>query len=194
MVNKIYIEDKVFHGLAGGIPFWEKDKIIEMSIVQLKSILSHGGIYSRSMLKQFGIHYDDKEPVYNGDDFISVCLKSFPEEELYGHNFGLDSAYFRYVRYKISLVLDTNLKSCFRNDDYRKLPGERQIKDKISIAKIVGVSIGFDDIKLQLEIEEIIRTLCDEYGISIPIIDSNGMIISNKKEYVSNQKSKKLKY
>lgn len=184
MGNNIYIEDKIYHGLAGGVPFWEKDKIIEISMLQLKLILMHGGIFSRNMLKQFGIYYNDKEPAYNGDDYISVCLRDFPEEEMYGENFGLDSAFFRYVRYKVALVLDSDLKSVFRTDEYKKLPGERQIKDKISIEKIVAISIGIDDIKLQLDIGDAIKKLCAEYGIEVPIVDSGGTLISTKKEYV----------
>lgn len=193
MENKIYIEDKVFHGLAGGIPFWEHDKVIEMSMVQLKLILMHGGIYSRNILRQFGVCYDGKDPIYNGEDYISVCLKSFPEEEFYGENFGLDSSFFRYVRYKIALVLDMDLKDNFRKDDYKKLPGERQIKDKISIEKIVAISIGIDDIKLQSEIGESIKNICAEYGIEVPIIDSSGTIISTKKQCLLKIKNKYLK-
>lgn len=184
MENKIYIEDKIYHGLAGGIPFWEKNKVIEMSLIQLKLILMHGGIFSRNILKQFGVSYNDKKSLYNGDDYISVCLKDFPEEEMYGENFGLDSAYFRYVRYKIALVLDTDLKSDFRTDEYKKLPGERQIKNKISIEKLVAISIGIDDIKLQLDVGESIKSLCAEYGVEVPIVDSSGTLISTKKECV----------
>lgn len=184
MQNKINIEDKIYHGLAGGIPFWEMDKVIEASMIQLELILKTNGIFSRNMLNEFGICYPDKVPVYNGEDYISVCLNSFPEEEMYGENFGLDSAFFRYVRYKIALVFDKDLKTKFRKDEYKKLPGERQIKNKISIEKLVAIFIGIDDIKLQLDIEESIKNLCAEYGVEVPIVDSNGTLISTKKEHV----------
>lgn len=190
MDNKINIEDKIYHGLAGGIPFWETDKVIETSMTQLKFILMYGGIFSRNALKKLGISYNDKAPIYNGEDYISVCLREFPEEEMCGENFGMDSAFFRYVRYKIALVLANETKNEFRKDYYRKLPGERQIKDKISMEKVIAISVGIEDINIQLNIENKIRSIFKEYGVEVPIVDNNGVIISSKKETIMKLKMK----
>ena len=192
MENNINIEDKIYHGLAGGIPFWESDKAIETSLLQLNLILKHRGIFSRNILKEFRISYNDKEPIYNGDDYISVCLREFPEEEMYGKNFGVDSAFFRYVRYKIALVFDNEIKKDFRKDEYQKLPGERQIKNKISIEKIIAISVGFEDINIQLNIEKKIRSLFNEYGVEFPIVDNDGIIISSKKKIYNALKKEKI--
>lgn len=78
MTRKINLEDSYFHGLAGGIPFWDEDRVIAIGLEQLRRITKYKGIYSRKLLREkFGIEYNDKEPKYNGNDYISLCLKKF---------------------------------------------------------------------------------------------------------------------
>ena len=98
MKDKVNLEDSYFHGLAGGIPFWDEDRVISTGLDQLRKMTKYKGIYSRRILREkFGIVYNDKEPKYNGDDYISVCLKNFDNSELYQDGLVLDSAFFRYV-------------------------------------------------------------------------------------------------
>ena len=78
---KMDLQNKYFHGLAGGIPFWEEDEVVKKGLKQLEDIIKLRGIYSRRILKEKGIVYDEKDPVYNGEDYISVCVKDFDESK-----------------------------------------------------------------------------------------------------------------
>ena len=73
---------KYYHGLAGGIPFWEEKEVLEESLRTLKLIFALGGIHCRKTLQKYGIVlYDGKEPIYNGDDYISICIDNPTDEE-----------------------------------------------------------------------------------------------------------------
>ena len=48
MKNKLDIDNCYFHGLAGGIPFWDIDRVIAVGMQQLKN----KGIYSIEILRQ----------------------------------------------------------------------------------------------------------------------------------------------
>lgn len=177
MKDKINLEDSYFHGLAGGIPFWDEDRVIATGLEQLRKITKYKGIYSRRILKEkFGIEYNDKEPKYNGDDYISVCLKNFDDSELYQDGLVLDSAFFRYVRYKIGIALKPDIanKYHFRKGEYRKLPGERQILNGVKISDFQAVVVG---------VEQRAKTIPTLYkileGYNIPITDTEGNIINN---------------
>ena len=179
MIN-INLDDKIFHGLAGEIPFWRFEEFVEESLIQLSKIFTYNGIYSKNILKQLGIEYPDKKIMYNGEDYISVCLKHFSDTEVYQNGAILEPAYFMYVRYKISLVLDPSLAKNFRIGNYKKLPGERQIKDKIDISYIKAICIGEDNLKDQLIIYNKIKNLLSKLKLEIPIVDIDGNFIKNK--------------
>ena len=177
MARKINLEDSYFHGLAGGIPFWDEDRVIAIGLDQLRRITKYKGIYSRKILREkFGIEYNDKEPKYNGDDYISLCLKNFDDQELYQDGLVLDSAFFRYVRYKIGIALKPDIlnKYHFREGEYKKLPGERQVLNGIRISDFQAVVVG---------VEQRAKTIPNLYkileGYNIPITDTEGNIINN---------------
>ena len=178
----IDVDSSIYHGLAGGIPFWQIKDVIDISMKQLDDIFKYGGIYSREHLLKLGIIYNYKQPIYNGYNYISVCLKKFPDCEFDGDNAELDSAYFRYSKNKISIVIDPRISNKYREDNYNKLPGERQIKDKIDINDFCAISVGINDPKRQLVVSNNIQNILDHYNINIPIVDSDGYLIIEKKQ------------
>lgn len=187
-MEKIDIENLYFHGLAGGIPFWDEDIVTSIALKQLRDIIEKGGIYSRKILrKKYGIHYDEKEPVYNGEEYISVCKKN-PENNEFSERFvNTDPAFFRYVRFKIGIALNSNIvdKCKFREGEYKHLPGERQILDSIDISNFIAIIVGLENKTRAIsEIENILE------GKSIPIVDFRGNIITNieKKEDIEIEK------
>lgn len=61
MGAKINIDDCFFHGLAGGIPFWDEKRVMAVGMKQLRHIVKLKGIYSRRILKEkYGISNDEK--------------------------------------------------------------------------------------------------------------------------------------
>lgn len=44
-----------YHGLAGSIPFWESEEVLEESLRTLKLIFKLGGIYCRNKLRENGV-------------------------------------------------------------------------------------------------------------------------------------------
>ena len=61
MGAKINIDDCFFHGLAGGIPFWDEKRVMAVGMKQLRHIGKLKGIYSRRKLKEkYGISNDEK--------------------------------------------------------------------------------------------------------------------------------------
>ena len=61
MENKINIDNCYFHGLAGGIPFWDKERVTAVCMQQLTNIIESKGIYSRKLLREkYGISNNEK--------------------------------------------------------------------------------------------------------------------------------------
>lgn len=177
---KVDLENKYFHGLAGGIPFWEEREILEIGLKQLQQIVDLKGIYSRKYLAEKGIIYKDKEPVYNGDEYISICTRKVEESEFSGQFSGTDSAFFRYVRFKIAIALKLDEKDSFKEGDYKHLPGERQIKDGIDISKFLAITVGIEGVKNRERIAQKIRNIIE--GYDIPITDIDGNVLEFSKE------------
>lgn len=95
MENKINIENCYFYGLAGGIPFWDIDRVTAVGLQQLRKIIRYKGIYSRRILREkYGINYDEKEPIYNGDEYISICTKHPEDSEFLGEFSDVDPTFF----------------------------------------------------------------------------------------------------
>lgn len=178
-LKKIDIENAYFHGLAGGIPFWDEDRVKAIALGQLRKIIEYRGIYSRRILREkYDITYDEKDPVYNGDDYISVCIKNPEDSEFEGMFRDADPAFFRYVRFKIGIALNNNIvnKYKFRTGEYEHLPGERQILDFIDISDCAAIVVGVENkAKIIQEIEGILE------GVDIPITDINGNVIKSVK-------------
>ena len=180
MGSKINIENCFFHGLAGGIPFWEEERVIAEGIKQLRYIIKLKGILSRRVLREsHGISYDEKEPVYNGDEYISLCIKNPKKSEFTGEFSTIDPAFYRYIKYKIGIAISPNIvsKATFRMGDYKRLPGERQVLDNIDISDFMAIVVGLPNrSKVMTQLEDILK------NTGIPITDIDGNILTSEKE------------
>ena len=180
MGAKINIEDCFFHGVAGGIPFWDEERVLAVGLKQLRQIIESKGIYSRRILKEkYGISNDEKEPVYNGDEYISLCIRHPEESEFSGEFFTVDPAFYRYIKYKIGIAISPNIvsKAMFRMGDYKRLPGERQVLDNIDISDFAAIVVGLSNrSKAIKELEDILK------NTGIPITDIDGNILTGEKE------------
>ena len=67
------MKNKYYHGLAGDVPFFEEQEVLDESLITLKSIFTLGGIYCRNSLDKYGIPYYNKKLNFNGYEYISIC-------------------------------------------------------------------------------------------------------------------------
>ena len=180
MESKINIDNCYFHGLAGGIPFWDKERVTAVCMQQLSNIIRSKGIYSRKVLREkYGISIDEKEPIYNGDEFISLCIRHPEDSEFSGEFSCVDPAFFRYVQYKIGIAINPDIvnKCSFRQGEYKRLPGERQVLDSIDISDFTAIVIGLsDNTEVIKKVEDILK------NTSIPITDLSGNILTSTKD------------
>lgn len=179
---KMDLQNKYFHGLAGGIPFWEEDEVVKKGLKQLEDIIKLRGIYSRRILKEKGIVYDEKDPVYNGEDYISVCVKDFDESKFLQYsNLDPDPAFYRYVRHKIGIALNLE-EDMLRKGEYEHLPGERQVKDSIDISRFAAITVGMESRFDRQKVAKTIKNMLNYFGIyTIPITDTEGEILEPTK-------------
>ena len=84
--------------------------MLDESIKTLKLIFALGGIHCRKSLKNYGIIYNEKNSIFNGDDYISICIDNPLEEEFYDNNIDLDSSFFRYVKTKIAIEFKASIE------------------------------------------------------------------------------------
>lgn len=159
------MKNKYYHGLAGDVPFFEEQEVLDESLITLKSIFTLGGIYCRNSLDKYGIPYYNKKLNFNGYDYISICTDNPSNDEFTGDNFGLDSSFYRYVKPKIAIEFKSSIveKCIFRKEPYRRLPGERQIYRFIDISNFYRVLVGLEDLKDKAIYD--ISKICNPYGI-----------------------------
>lgn len=159
------MKNKYYHGLAGDVPFFEEQEVLDESLITLKSIFTLGGIYCRNSLDKYGIPYYNKKLNFNGYDYISICTDNPSNDEFTGDNFGLDSSFYRYVKSKIAIEFKSSIveKCIFRKEPYRRLPGERQIYRFIDISNFYRVLVGLEDLKDKAIYD--ISKICNPYGI-----------------------------
>ncbi len=158
-----------YHGLAGSIPFWESEEVLEESLRTLKLIFKLGGIYCRNKLRENGVDiYIEKDIGWNGDDYISICVDNPNDDEFLGENSGLDSSFFRYAKTKIAIEFKSAIiEDClFRKEPYRRLPGERQVFQYISILNVSRILVGIDGDLQKKAIDEISK-ICIPYNIPV---------------------------
>ena len=172
--------NRYYHGLAGGIPFWEEQEVLDESLRILDSIFKLGGLYCRNSLNKFGVLYYNERPNYNGYDYISICTDNPTDDEFTGENFGLDSSFFRYVRTKIAIEFKSTIieKCTFREEPYKRLPGERQIYNFIDISNFYRILVGLEDLK-DKAINDITK-ICEPF--SIPVITFQDAEYLDKKQ------------
>ena len=166
------MQSNYYHGLTGGSLFCDEQIILKESLRILKSIFDCKALYCRRILKQKGVIVPDyKDPVYNGDDYISICIDNPPDEEFSGENWDLTPSFDVYVRKKIAIKFKSSIEQecIFRKFPYKRLPGERQIYEKIDISHFDKIIVDLD--YLQNEALEEIYKICSPY--KIPVIRFN---------------------
>ena len=161
------MKNKYYHGLAGGVPFFEEQEVLDESLKTLKSIFTLGGIYCRNSLDKYGISYYNEKLNFNGYNYISICTDNPSNDEFTGDNFGLNSSFYRYVKPKIAIEFKSSIveKCIFRKEPYRRLPGERQIYRFIDISNFYRILVGLEDLK-DKAIHDISK-ICNPYGIPV---------------------------
>lgn len=177
------MENRYYHGLAGGIPFFEEEELLVESLRTLKLIFVLKGIHCRKTLHDNGIDiYNEKGPVYNGNDYISICIENPADEEFSGENFGLDSSFHRYVNPKIAIELKSTIeeKCIFRKETYKRLPVERQIYKCIDISNFNRILVGLEDLK-DPAIKEL-NKICKPYGIPVMTFKEAKQLDKNQKK------------
>lgn len=182
------MESRYYHGLAGSIPFWKEQEVLDESLRTLNLIFELGGLYCRNGLNKYGIEiYNEKSSIYNGDDYISICIDNPMDNEFAGENYGLDSSLYRYVKTKIAIEFkSTIVEECtFREEPYKRLPGERQIYDFIDISNFNRILVGFEGLKDKAIYE--ISKICAPYNIPVmtfkdaEYLDKNQNVLCKKR-------------
>lgn len=175
-LEKIDFENMYFHGLCGNVITINSDElIINASLEYLDAIINSGGLFSRNELSKRNVNYS-WNPVYNGNDYISLCVKNPAEEEFTGINEGLESSYNTYINAnRIAIIIDKSIAatSIFREDTELFMPGERQVKNKIDISSFVGISVMFDNEESASLASSKIYELLEEHNINLPVVDKN---------------------
>lgn len=177
-------DNDYFHGLSGAVDTWDVRRTVEVSLDHLEKILKTGGLYSKKKLLELGYESNGK-PVYNGDEYISLCDKNLTKEEQKEVNDEMSSVYDNYVENKIAIVIDKSInETCeFRHGEYEKLPGERQVKDYIDISNFKAIIVGLEHEVLRDTVAEMIDSMLKKYNIEIPIVDNKyNTLILNEKE------------
>ena len=184
------MENKYYHGLAGGVPFFEEQEVLDQSLATLNSIFALGGIYCRNSLDKYEITYYNHKARFNDYDYISICIDNPTADEFTGDNLELDSSFYRYVRPKIAIEFKPTIveKCTFREEPYRRLPGERQIYRFIDISNFHRILIGLEDLKDKAIYE--ISKICIPYDI--PVMTFKDAEYLDKKTKSVMQKIKKL--
>lgn len=182
------MSNRYYHGLAGGIPFFEEQEVLDESLRTLRLIFKLGGIHCRKTLHEYGIKiYNEKGSIYNGDDYISICIDNPTDEEFIGENFGLDSSFFLYANPKITIELKSTIeKECiFREEPYKRLPAERQIYKCIDVSNFKRILVGLEDLK-DTAISELSK-ICKPYDITVMTFkEANNLEKHQKKLFKSN--------
>ena len=161
------MESRYYHGLAGDIPFYEEQEVLDESLTTLNTIFALGGIYCRNSLDKYEITYYNHKARFNDYDYISICIDNPTTDEFTGDNLELDSSFYRYVRPKIAIEFKPTIveKCTFRKEPYRHLPGERQIYKFIDISNVYRILVGLVD--LQDEAIYKLTKICKPYNIPV---------------------------
>lgn len=142
------MESRYYHGLAGCIPFFEEQEVLNESLRTLNLIFELGGLHCRNSLNKYGVFIYNERPNYNDYDYISICIDNPTEDEFTGENFGLDSSFYRYVKPKIAIEFKPIITQIctFREEPYKRLPRERQIYNFINISNFYRILVGFEEL------------------------------------------------
>lgn len=180
------IENSYFHGLSGNIVVYNPQLIVDTCLKRLDMILKYGGIYSRNKMKDMENDYLKHKGVFNGDDYISICVKDALDNEFTGKNEGFESCYVKYTDNSISIIISKDIEDIcvFRSGDFDFLPGERQVKDKISCEYFIGIKVSFGNRELTRIVGEMVGEVLRNNGFDLPVYDENLVLISDNNKYV----------
>lgn len=182
-----------------------------IDIFRLENILKTGYLFSRRILNSIFVNYDinisEKTALFNGMDYISLCDLSKVHEEY--------SAYNMYFKNGLSLLFDRNIDvvipllikerigelfSCNNVHDlgmglirYSDLSDEVQVKDKLSIEHLHGISLSinrflhFHSEKYLIDYLKWLKYVLTKYEKNIPIIniDNYEEISLKKNKYLN---------
>lgn len=162
------MRNRYYHGLAGSIPSWEEQAVLDESLRTLNLIFELGGLHCRNNLKQYRIEmYDETESLYNGADYISICIGNPIDDEFTGEDSDLNYSFIRYAKTKIAIEFKSSIvDTCvFREELYKKLPGESQIYKFIDISNFNRILVGLKNLNTEAMYE--ISKICEPYDIPV---------------------------
>lgn len=180
-MEKINFDKVYYHGLdvdnfGRAIPNYE------LSIDRLDTILKIGSIYSRQKLLESKIvadHFFRDTINWNGNDYVSITRKtSYPL-----------SAYYMYVKTGMALIINDKIEKEleFREENYRRLTGEFQVKDEIASDYFMGITICIPDGYMDLFDKDLkeVKSILVKTGLELPIyglnMDNDDVKIINKR-------------
>ena len=182
------LEKYYFHFLNGDELYENMETIC---LYRLESILKTGFILSRNnQIKTYGFYQEGVQQVnWNGFDNISICIKKshnlyniafkeYDDDDINGFDmFSSENS--------ICIILSPNImtnKEIKINTPKYYLPGEFQIKDKISSNFFIGIGIYYEGLDKDQILVKKIKNILNKYNYVLPIINiKNGFIIEEEK-------------
>lgn len=183
-MEKIDFDKVYYHNIESmrAIKFRLIDKKAEE---KLKSILETGYIYSRRNLWERNIKVEWNNFNFNGSDYISVCKKK-------GRYIKTSTAYDFYVKTGINLILSEKIKEDLEFKEYpRAIEGEEQVKDKIPISYICGLSFPIPNGLEEQCYQDVlyVKAILVKHGLEVPIFNVNK---NNEEITFSNKEIKEM--
>ncbi len=177
--------DKVYYHSIESMHTIRLKLMSDESIKKLESILESGYIYSRRNLEEKHIKVGYNNFNFNGLDYISICKKksSFTT---------LESVAYRYVREGTTLILSEKIKEDLTFKEYpRAIEGEEQVKDKIPISYIIGLSLPIPKDFEEKYYKEVLyaKALLVKHNLHVPIFNIRD---NNKEIFVSKSDVKNM--
>lgn len=139
------LNNAYFHGLSSEIPYYYQTDVLMISLNRLKKIIELKGLYSRKILQEKGIDYSFKPKIYNEDDYISICTKTREDSSIENNLIEKDAgqSFDEYIKNIISIAIspDIDNRYQFREGNFERILGEKQVKDCINISDFLAIVI-----------------------------------------------------
>lgn len=174
MINKINIEDKIFHGIS--LEFY-KEKVSDLVIFE--QILKTRKIKSRKDLLSDNYSYYNNLPDIYEQDNNEICLAIHPRNKQFAYvydNETYSTAFYHYIRFNISFIFLANILDSRKYSLQYGDAGEIRLNESINLDhQLVG--IGMYDNNFNEKYWEV-KNLLEKYNYSVQIVDSlSGKII-----------------
>ena len=178
MINKINIDDKIFHGI--NLEFY-KEKVSDFVIFE--QILKTRKIKPRKDLLLDNCPYYNNLPNIYEQDNNEICLAIHPRNKQFTYVYDSESystAFYHYIRFNISFIFLANILDSREYSLQYGDAGEIRLNGAINLDyQLVGIGMYDDSFN---EKYYAIKNLLKRYDYSVPIVDSlSGKII--KKPY-----------